>query len=65
MGTSGATAKVQAKEWDKSFEKIIEELHKKDLAPKSGKSPSRFTKSRVGKFGARNNLKSSATSSYL
>jgi len=26
MGSSGATAKVQAKEWDKSFEKIIEEV---------------------------------------
>jgi len=26
MGTNGATAKVQAKEWDQSFSKIIEEV---------------------------------------
>ena len=25
MGTSGTNAKVQAKDWDKSFDKIIEE----------------------------------------
>lgn len=47
---------------------MIEDMQKKDLAPpKNGKSPSRFTKSRVGKFGggAKNHLKASATSSNL
>lgn len=64
------TFQVRDEELELKFakiEKILDELQKKEFSSqRSGKSPSRFSKSRTGsKFGGATKLKSSGASSNL